>query len=175
MTPLDLFFLIPITFGIMHGYRKGIIIELFSTAALILAIIASMKLTSKLLSILENSLHGSTYLPFICYAVVFIGVFFIVMQLGNIFDKAATLLHLGIINKIAGAALSLVKILFMISLFLWLGDQIHILSESMQEHSFFYTHFHKLAPVIINKLSPMLPYMKDLLKNIETFFDTIKS
>ena len=175
MTPLDLFLLLPVTFAIMRGYRKGIIIEVFSSAALVLAIIASMKLTAKLLDLLEGSLHGSHYLPFICYAVVFIGVYFLVSQLGNAFDKLADLVLLGIVNKIAGAAIGLIKILFMISLFFWLADRIDLISDGLKEHSFFYTHFHKFAPHIINMLTPILPFMKNLLHNIENFFDSIKA
>ena len=159
----------------MRGYRKGIIIEIFSFLALVLALLATMKLTSKLLNVLEDSLHGSHYLPFICYAVVFIGVFFLTMQLGNAFDKAADLLNLGIINKVLGAALSLVKIIFMISLFFWLGDRIKLLSDGMQEHSFFYIHFHNFAPGLINKLTPIIPYMKNLLEEISGFFDSINA
>ena len=175
MTPLDLFLLLPVTFALMRGYRKGIIIEVFSSAALVIAIIASMRLTAKLLNVLQGSLHGSHYLPFICYAVVFVGVFFIVSQLGNAFDKLADLVQLGIVNKIAGAGIGLIKILFMISLFFWLADRIDLISDGIKEHSFFYTHFHKFAPLVINKLTPVLPYMKNLLHNIENFFDSIKA
>lgn len=175
MTPVDLFLLLPVAFAIMRGYRKGIIIEVFSLVALVLAIIVSMKFTTTIMTSLAPSLHGAHYLPFWTYAVVFIGMFILVAQLGNVFDVAANLLQLGLVNKVAGSAFSLVKILFMISLFFWLGDRITLIPRDICDHSFFYSHFHSLAPIIINKITPVLPHMGDLMARVEYFFDIIKA
>jgi membrane protein required for colicin V production len=174
MTSIDLFLLIPVAFAVIRGYRKGIILEAFSFFALVIALIASIKLTSRVMLLVSGHLHGAIFVPFIGYAIVFIGVYLLVTMLGNAFDKAINFIMLGPVNKLAGSVFCLIKVVFMISLFFWLGDRVSLLSGETRQQSFFYSHFHGFAPYVINKVSPALPYMHHALAGVENFFDKIK-
>ena len=174
MTTLDIVMLLPLCFAFIRGWRKGLIAEIFSMLALILAIIACMKLTSFAMQILEHWLHGSPYLSFFSYALVFVAVYIGVMQIGNIFGKAAEMVFLGPVNQFAGGMFSMLKLLFMISLFIWLSDRIQFFPSGIRQQSFLYQHIRPFAPWVITKVTAHMPFFQGMIGKIENFFVRIK-
>ena len=76
---IDIIFLFIIVAALIKGYSKGLIVAVFSFAALIIGLAAALKLSSVVASWLQTSTSISGYwLPFLSFALVMIAVIFIV-------------------------------------------------------------------------------------------------
>jgi membrane protein required for colicin V production len=174
MNALDLILLFPIAMAAIRGYRKGIIVEVFSIIALIVAIIACLKITYEVTSLLEPWLGGSAWLPFAGYLVTFAGAFLAVMWLGKLFEKAVDMAQFGIVNKSLGAFFSILKTCFMISLLFWLTNRVQLIPQETQNGSLIYTSIKNLAPKLVNAATAFLPSLKKIMPQIEEFFHHVK-
>lgn len=173
MNALDLVLLLPIALAAIRGYRKGIIVEVFSVIALVVAIIACMKITYEVTSFLEPWFSGP-WLPFIGYLVTFAGAFLAVMWLGKIFEKAVDMAQFGIVNKSLGAFFSILKTCFMISLLFWLTNRIQLIPQETQNGSLIYTYLQNLAPKLVTAATAFLPSIKKIMPQIEEFFKDVR-
>ncbi|RYD74412.1 MAG: CvpA family protein [Sphingobacteriales bacterium] len=174
MNALDLVLLLPILLAAVRGYRKGIIVEVFSIIALIVAIIACLKITYEVTSWLEPWFGNSAWLPFIGYLVTFGGAFLLVMWLGKLFEKAVDMAQFGIVNKSLGAFFSILKTCFMISLLFWLTNRVQLIPQETQEGSIIYSTTKNLAPKLVTAGTAFLPSLKKLMPKIEEFFHRVK-
>jgi membrane protein required for colicin V production len=170
MTALDFLFLAPLAMAAWCGYRKGLLMTLVSLVALIFAVIACMKLTHEVTEAIMPTAGNARWAPFAAYLLVFAAAYYVVYFLGRFLNGFVDLLALGFVDKIAGGLLGFLKAAFMLSLFFWLSDHIHLFKPDWQQESLTYSVFHGFAPQIINVLTPYLPYMKGLLQEIAGYF-----
>lgn len=169
MNLLDFILFIPLAYFIYKGYRKGIIVELLSFIALIIAIIGSMKLT---LSIINVSGVGtnSPYIVYVAYFLVFLAIFILILLFSKLLDRLVKSAQLGFFNRLTGALFGAMKVIFTFSLLLWLTVQVDIFPENIDEKSFSVRYFKNFAPWIIDKSGYVLPMIKGMITEIEQFF-----
>jgi len=173
MTILDFIFLIPLAFFIIKGFQRGILIELISVIALIIAIIGCMKLTYLFINMIQGDENTSEWLPLFAYLVVFIIIYLVIYFFGKFLEKIIKTVHLNFINRLAGAALGIFKAVFLFSLLVWLLNMVDIFPESIKNKSFFYKYFKPFAPLVIDLVSSLVPVFKDIINQIEAFFDNL--
>lgn len=173
MNIIDLIFLFPLGFFIIKGFRKGVILELFSFLALILGIIGSMKLTHLIISSLQKHLTNAEWVPYLAYLFVFIGIYILVRYLGKFFEKVVKNSNMGFFNKLAGGIFGALKILFLFSILIWLTDQINIIPQNVKETSISYKYIQPFAPLVINFINKVIPIGRDIIDQIENFFDQV--
>jgi membrane protein required for colicin V production len=173
MNTIDLVLLLPLALAVIAGFRKGFIIEIASLLAFVLAIIACLKLTHKLMELAEPYTGHSKWLPFICYLLVFVLVYILVLWIGKILEKVIKIIQLGALNRALGILFSLLKMCIMISLFFWLADMIHLIPKSTENQSYIYKALHGFATGFIGWLSDYLPWVKGEIDQIEAFFGNL--
>jgi membrane protein required for colicin V production len=173
MTVIDYLFIIPLLFFIIQGFRKGVIMELTTIVALIIAMLASLKLTYVCLSYFPGLKDKSVWVPYLSYIVVFICFYILVYAIGKQVNNLINSLNLNIFNRIAGAALGACKIIIIFSFLIWLTEQIDVIPSSVKEKSLSYKYFKDIAPAVIGLVSSWIPYFKDTITQIEVFFDQL--
>src|SRR5258705_11763251 len=100
---LDIIYAIIIVLAIFHGYRRGLIVGLFSLVAVIIGLAAAMKL-----SIVAGKYIGKVvkipdqWLPIISFAIVFLLVVLLVRWGARVIQKAVEMIMLGWAIKIGG-------------------------------------------------------------------------
>jgi membrane protein required for colicin V production len=171
MTAIDILFLIPLLFFVIQGFRKGVIMELTTMIALIIAMIASLKLTFICLSYFPGLKEKSPWIPYFAYIIVFIGFYILVYAIGKQIHNLIVTINLNIFNRIAGAALGACKIIFIFSFLIWLTEQIDVIPSNIKEKSLSYKYFKDIAPAVISMVSSWIPYFRDTISQIEDFFD----
>ena len=171
MNVIDLVLLLPIALSGINGYRKGIIIQIVSFLALIVAIIICMKFTLAFTEWLKHTLPGIKYVAFFGYLILFMISYLIIILGGKLLEKAIDIAQLGLFNRISGMLLSMVMSCFFLSLLFWLADRVHLLPEKVRDTSFIYKQIKDFAPWVISFVSAHIPFMKDLLGRVEAFFD----
>jgi membrane protein required for colicin V production len=173
MTVIDVLFIIPLLFFVIQGFRKGVIMELTTMIALIIAMIASLKLTFICLSYIPGLKEKSPWVPYFAYIIVFICFYILVYAIGKQVHNLINSINLNIFNRIAGAALGACKIIFLFSFLIWLTEQIDVIPANIKEKSLSYKYFKDIAPAVVSLVSSWIPYFKDTISQIEDFFDQL--
>src|SRR5438874_204131 len=109
MNILDIVCLLPLTLAVIAGYRKGFIIEIVSFLAFVIAIIACLKLTHKVLELIQPSFGSGKWIPFIAYLITFVLTYLLVIWIGKLLEKVVRIIQLGTLNRALGIVFSLLK------------------------------------------------------------------
>ena len=95
-------------------------------------------------------------LKIIAYILTFIIVFGLVYLVGKILDRLLNVVALGLVNKMAGGALSVAIKVVILSLFFWMFDQANqtypVVKQDTLDKSTLYPPIKNLAPVILVNL-----------------------
>ncbi len=161
----DIILLIPLLLGAWRGFQKGIIQEVFSVLALVVAIIGGFKLTQLGVDWLSThtDLSGS-YLPFLAFAGIFILTLLIVNLVGRLLKAVLSLTPLGGLDSFIGAALGITKWLFGLSIVFWLISLTDIkLPSQLTAKSLLYPYYVAFAPALIELVTAWLPNLDNLI------------
>lgn len=119
MNFIDAILIIPLLWAAYKGFRKGLIIEVFSLLALFAGIYGGIHFSDFAADLLRDSFNlKEQYLPALSFALTFIGVIVLVYFLGKMVEKVINMAAMKPLNKIAGAAFSLLKYGLILSIIL---------------------------------------------------------
>ncbi|NNE55453.1 MAG: CvpA family protein [Flavobacteriales bacterium] len=126
MNWIDIILIIPIAWLGFKGFKKGLIIEVFSLLALLSGIYGGIHFSEFTTRVLVDDLKfTSDYMPIISFGVTFLLIVVAVYYTGKLLEKVIKMVALGIVNKIAGAVFGMVKAVLFLSLFLILVESIN--------------------------------------------------
>lgn len=148
MNYFDIIVGILLILALVKGFKNGLVIELATLAALVLGILGAIKfsdVTEQYLSQHINSEHIGLIAFFVTFILIVIGVHLIAKMV----DKLVSAVALGTINRIFGAAFSLLKYAFIISILLAVFNSIdknfNLIPEKQKESSKLYYPLSDLA------------------------------
>lgn len=171
---LDVTGIIIIILFFIRGYTRGIILALFSLAAILLGIIISLKFSQSLSTwMLAKGWIANGWALLISYIILFTFVVIIVRLLAKLIQKAFEAIMLGFVNRIAGGLVFALLGAILWSTFLWIGAHMHLLSAEMIASSKTYSTLSLLAPKVFEIIGALLPFAKHIFDNMQHFFDTI--
>jgi membrane protein required for colicin V production len=155
---LDIILLVPLLLFAFNGYKKGIIIEITTLAALVLGIYAALFFSDYTANLLAGSFNLSTgYLNIIAFIATFIGVLIVVIFIGKLLEKIVNLLMLGIVNKLAGALFGILKGALLLSIVIFLinyfDTDASIIKKEARTQSVLYKNVEPVAPWIYEKFN----------------------
>ena len=172
MNTLDIILAIPLAWGAMRGFYKGFIDEAASFFALIIAVVGGFKLTYLFTELITNTFQiKSQWIPLIAFLTVFVLLISLVKVLSNAIHKLLAAVRLGFINNIAGAALGLLKVGFVVSLLVWLVSKVHFISDELQRSSILYAYMLDFAPTTMRIVTKIIPFTSNLVDAINQLFD----
>ena len=143
MNYLDILLIIPLIIGAWRGFKKGLIIELFTLLALLVGIYAGIHFSDFVAGILKNNLGmTSEYLPVIAFTITFLGVGAGVYFLGKMLEGAVSMVALSPVNKMLGLLFGTLKMLFFTSALLVIlesyDEKGEFIPEQQKEESLLY-------------------------------------
>lgn len=150
----DIILFIPLAFAAWKGFRKGLIIELASIAALIAGIYVAANFSEVVAGYLQDwfSLEG-TWMSYVSFIATFTGVVFGVYALARIVEKAVNMVALKLVNKVAGLAFGTIKMALILSIILniisWFDQLVPIMSKSDPNNSMLFEPILKAAPTVL--------------------------
>ena len=173
MNTLDIIIIIPLVFGAFKGFRKGMLMELVSMLALLLAVICSFYFMEKGVSLLIPYLGtDNSLLPVFSFAIIFIVVLMGVFYLGKALKKVLDVTLLGSVDDVAGGVLGLLKWGLVFSIFLWLFDKGGILlPESYTQNSIIFPYIVAYAPRLLGFVTGLLPFADNLVTEISLMLE----
>ena len=153
MNYIDIVLGLLLLFAAISGFKKGLIAELASLAALILGIWGAIEfsdITSEFL--VETFNLQSEHLNIISFAVTFVVIVILVHIIGSVVNKLVETVMLGFVNKLAGLVFGILKSALILSIILVFFDKIdediEILSSKAKSESRLYEPIRSFAPSI---------------------------
>lgn len=171
---LDLIYAAIIVFAIFRGYRRGLILGLFSLVAVIIGLAAAMKLSivagiyiSKVIKFSEE------WLPIISFIVVFILIVLLIRLGAKAIEKAIELAWLGWVNKLGGIIFYAAIYTLIFSVLLFYAEQMKWLQPETINKSVTYSFVQPWGPKVIDAFGSIIPIFKDMFGELEKFFDNV--
>jgi membrane protein required for colicin V production len=171
---IDIFFYIFLLLAIIRGWRKGLILAVFSLVCGLIGLAAAVKLSAVLAVHMKSDLHiSSRWLPAIAFILVFVLVILIISWTGKLIEKLVKWVLLDWLNKLGGILLFLVLYLAVYSIVLFYGTEMGFISKRTADESHFYQILTPFGPAVIRFITRFIPFGQDMFNALERFFDTI--
>lgn len=171
---IDIVAVILLVFAAIKGLRKGFVVGLFSFLALIIGLAAAIKLSTVAAFHLGNSINISQrWLPVLAFMLVFILVVFLVGIGARAIEAVIKMTMLGWLNRLGGIVLFVLLYLFIFSIILFYAEQVHLIKPETMENSVAYPILQPLGPKVINGLSIIFPFFKNMFTDLLNFFDGV--
>jgi membrane protein required for colicin V production len=171
---LDIIFGILVVLAIIQGFRKGLIIAIFTLVAYFIGLAAAIKLSVVVARYLGDTVKVSTkWLPILSFIVVFIIVILLVRLGAKLLQKTAEALTLGWLNRLGGIIFYLLIYLTIYSIILFYASQAKIIQQKTIEASVTYSFIQPWGPRAMDALGAIIPFFKDMFTELENFFERV--
>lgn len=162
MNYIDIVLGVLLILSAIGGFRKGLIVELASLAALVLGIWGAVEfsyITSEFL--VKNFDWKWDHLNIASFIITFVIIVILVHIVGNVVNKLVETVMLGFVNKLAGLVFGILRAALILSIILVVFDKIdenvNILSKEAKSESQMYEPIRNLVPAIF----PFLDFWDD--------------
>jgi membrane protein required for colicin V production len=171
---LDLLYAVIVVLAVLHGYRRGLIVGLFSLVAVIIGLAAAMKLSIVAGGYISRVINMSEeWLPIISFAVVFLIVVLLIRLGAKAIEKTIQIAMLGWVNKIGGVLFYVAIYTIVFSVLLFYVEQMKLLQPETINKSVTYSFVQPWGPKAINGFGSLIPVFKDMFGELEKFFDGV--
>lgn len=171
---IDIIFLFILFLAVVKGWRKGLILGLFSMICGLIGLAAAVKLSAVLATHMKADLHmTSRWLPVIAFILVFVLVIMLISWAGRILEKLIKWIMLEWLNKLGGILLFVIFYLSIYSIILFYGTKTPFITKQAVKESHFYSLIAPFGPGIIRLITGFIPYGQDMFTALEGFFNTI--
>lgn len=171
---IDLIYAVIIIMAAISGYKRGLIIAIFSFVAMIIGLAAAMKLSAVVASYIGKSVKVyDEWLPVISFAVVFIIVYFLIRWGARIIEKTVQLAMLGWLNKLGGIVFCIALYTTIYSVILFYIGQTGTLNQETRKKSVTYSFIQPWGPKAIDGLGVAIPVFRNIFSDLEKFFGNL--
>jgi membrane protein required for colicin V production len=171
---IDIIFVILLVLALINGYRRGLIVAVFSLVSIIVGLAAAIKLSAVVANHLGDTVKVSDkWLPVISFAIVFIVVVLLIRLGARAIQKLTEALMLGWLNRLGGIILYAVIYITTYSVVLFYANQVRIIKPETIKASVTYSFIRPWGPKAINGIGSLIPYFKDMFTQLEGFFSRI--
>lgn len=171
---IDIILIVVVIWAIIVGFRRGLIVGVFSVIAFIAGLAAAIKLSTVVAGYIGKAVKISDqWLPVISFAVVFIIVVLLVRLGAKMIQKSVEMAMLGWINRLAGIILYVAVYILIFSVFLFYIDQMDLIKPETKNASVSYKYIQPLGPKVIDGLGKIIPFFKGMFNDLKEFFGTV--
>ena len=171
---IDIAFGLIMVLAVFTGFRKGLIVGIFSFLAYIIGMAAALKLSASVAQRLAaHTETANRWLPLISFLIVFIGVIIIVHLVARIIQKAVEMVMLGWLNRLAGAILYILMYSMIFSTLLFYASSMHVLSPETIKESQVYPYVAPFGPKVIEQLGVIIPWFKHMFAGLGDYFGKV--
>jgi membrane protein required for colicin V production len=171
---IDIIFAVLMVIAIIHGYRRGFIVAIFSFVAIIVGLAAALKLSAVVAKHIGSAGRVSDrWLPILSFLVVFIIVVLLIRLGARAIQRVTEAVMLGWFNRLAGIVSYAAIYLTIFSILLFYAGQIKILKPETIEASRTYSFVQPWGPKAIDGLGAVIPFFKNMFTELEDFFSGV--
>lgn len=172
---LDLICLAALLLALWKGLKKGLIVAVFSVVGFLLGLLAAMKFSAVVAAWMKDAVTISEkWLPVLAFVLVFAAVMVLVRIGSGMLEGMVEFAMLGWLNKLGGVLLYLLLYVLVVSVLLFYAEQLQLVSTKIRSESVMYSWLQPVAPAFLNAVGILLPVFKNLLQELEGFFQQIE-
>jgi len=173
MILIDFFLLIPLGYGAWRGFRKGLIIEVFTLLAIIVGIYVAVHFSDQVShKIVENVGKEYSSTPAISFTLIFLAVGALIYFGGVALEKVVRAVNLSVFNRMLGLLFGFIKALYLLSILLVTYQSYdpegNLISEENKENSLLYEP-------IKNTSVKTIPFLSDSRLYLESKYGKLNS
>lgn len=173
---IDVVYAIIIIIAAVSGFKRGLIVAVFSLVALVIGLAAAMKLSAVVASYIGKAVKVSDeWLPVISFAVIFILVYLLVRWLARMIEKTVQLAMLGWLNKLGGIVFYVALYTTIYSVVLFYAGQTGTLNPETKKRSVTYSFIQPWGPKAINGIGVAIPLFRNIFSDLEKFFGNLST
>ena len=170
----DLIYLVILALAAWNGYRRGLVVGLFSLIAVIIGLAAAMKLSVVVAGYIGKAVKVSEeWLPLISFLLVFIVVIILVRLVAKAIEKGLQFAMLGWLNRLGGVLLYVILYTIVLSILLFYLEQMGFIHTHSMEASKTYPFVKPWGPKLLNGLGNILPWFRDMFAELQVFFGNV--
>lgn len=173
MNFIDIIIIVPLIYAAWRGFKKGLVIEIFTLLALLVGIYAGIHFsdwTSDL--IIQNFKIEGRYLPVVAFTLTFLAVGAMVFFAGKVIERMLKLVSLSLLNKLLGLFLGIVKMTYILSILIVLletyDERGNFINKELKEESLLYYPVEAVATYTIPAVKQSSIWLEN---NISQVFD----
>ena len=165
MRLLDILLLILLAWGGYRGFRRGLVLELFSVGAWVLATLGSTILLDSTLGFCTQWYHdASGVLPYVVFVLLFVSMLVATTWIGKFFKALIKPTLLGSLDSLLGSVVGILKWGICSSACLWLGGLLQLkIPETYTANTLLFPVIQSLAPQLLAWCSLWLPHIQEWL------------
>lgn len=177
MSAADIVIIILLIIGAYSGFKTGLILEIISILAFVLAIVGGFKLLHLGMDYVSRAYNGfGSLLPFVAFLVIFVLILILVNLIGKMLKKVIDWTPLGVLDNFAGALIGIAKWALAISILLWVMSGLNIrLPDSVVSNSKILPYVMGFSAQVGSFISSIFPSFDSFVKTLEELFDSFKS
>jgi len=171
---IDILFAVLMILAIIQGYRRGLIIAVFSFIAIIIGLAAAIKLSAVVANHIGHAVKVSDkWLPILSFALVFLIVVLLVRLGARLLQKTTETMMLGFVNRIGGILFYAAIYITIFSILLFYAEEMKLIREPTIQASQTYSFIQPWGPKAINMLGAAIPFFRNMFNELEEFFSGI--
>lgn len=171
---IDLITTILLALAFIQGYRKGFLVALCSMLGYVVGLVCALKLAHTLSAwLVIEGFASSGWSLMISYALLFVGVSWIVRWLGKALSDVARMAMLGWANGIMGGVIYCLLAMTAWSSLLWIAHRMHLIAPETIAYAKTYDLVAPIAPAMFQVTGFLLPFAKNVFTEVSTLFDHI--
>lgn len=171
---IDILFGLVLLLALWKGYRRGLVVGLFSLLAIFIGLAAALKLSAVVADHLGRSVNISRqWLPFLSFLLVFIVVVILVRLAAKALEASVNWAMLGWANKLGGIICYVLLYSIIFSVLLFYAEKMEWIRPSAIEGSITYSFLKPWGPKAINLFGELIPWFKDMFRELEQFFENV--
>ena len=168
MNTLDIVILLVLAAGLVHGFSKGLVRQVFSIVGVVVAFILSVQFMEPVGQLAAASLGLSQQIaPLAGFVVVFLGIQVLAFVFSRMAESMLETLHLTGINRLLGGAVGAVKAGLLMSVLFLLLAYVGFPSQNMKENSRLYQPVSTSIPQSWDFVSEYVPRMEILSEHFK--------
>jgi membrane protein required for colicin V production len=171
---IDIIFVFLLVMALIQGYRRGLIVAVFSLVSIIVGLAAAIKLSAVVANQLGNTVNVSDkWLPVVSFAIVFIVVVLLVRLGARAIQKLTEAMMLGLANRLGGIVLYVAIYITIFSVILFYANHVKIIKPEAIKASVTYSFIQPWGPKAIDGFGSLIPFFRDMFTQLEGFFSRI--
>jgi membrane protein required for colicin V production len=171
---IDIAFLVVLALAAFKGFSRGLVMALFSFAALFIGLAAALKLSSVVANYFSAEGNVSApWWPVVAFLAVFLAAALLVRMAGSVVEKTVKIAQLGWINRIGGFLVYSMLYLLLFSIVLFYLAQMGLISTESMKASRTYPYLEPIGPWAIQGIGKVIPAFQDVFRDLQDYFEGI--
>lgn len=171
---IDIAFLAVLALAAFKGFSRGLVMALFSFAALFIGLAAALKLSSVVANYFAEAGNAfAPWWPLVAFLAVFLVAALLVRMAGAVVEKTVKIAQLGWINRVGGFLVYGMLYMLLFSIALFYLAQMGLLSPESMQSSRTYPYLEPIGPWAIQGIGRIIPAFQDVFRDLQDYFEGI--